>query len=327
MSFERALELTQVIFFLFVFLVLPFVSLAVPVYLVLYTSFWWLVGFYLVWLYYDWELITESCRAWEWMRNHKFWDSLANYFPMSLEKTMDLDPNRNYLFAWHPHGIISLSAVINVCTNGTKFVETYPGITRYLATLDMHFKQPFRRELIAAFGLVGASFKALVNVLSDANKGKAVVLVVGGAEEALECHPDIYKLCLERRKGFIRVALETGADLVPVYSFGETSTFKQVWNPVGSRLRTLQTKIKDIVGLSPVLAYGVAFIPHMPTIIPFRTKVVSVVGAPIRVERNQNPSREEVDELHKLYKTKLVELFESHKAKYGVPKDSHLEFY
>ncbi|CAD5232311.1 unnamed protein product [Bursaphelenchus xylophilus] len=261
------------------------------------------------------------------MRNHPFWDPLANYFPMKLVKTAELSPDKNYLLAWHPHGIVSLSAVINVCTNGTRFAEQFPGINRYLATLDMHFKQPFRRELLSAFGLVGSSFKALLTVLSDVNKGKAVVLVVGGAEEALECHPNVFKLCLERRKGFIRLALESGAYLVPVYSFGETSTFKQVWNPVGSRLRAFQTRFKTVVGLSPVAAYGTNIIPFVPGIVPFRTEVVSVVGTPIPVERTPNPTREQVDELHRLYKSKLSELFEAHKSKYGVSEDSHLEFY
>lgn len=58
--------------------------------------------------------------------------------------------------------------------------------------------------------------------------GKAVVLVVGGAEEALDAHPGYHILTLKSRKGFIREALKSGASLVPAYSFGENDVFEQV---------------------------------------------------------------------------------------------------
>ena len=51
---------------------------------------------------------------------------------------------------------------------------------------------------------------------------------LGGAAEALDSHPGKHMLTLKYRKGFARIALETGAQLVPVYSFGETELFEQV---------------------------------------------------------------------------------------------------
>lgn len=50
------------------------------------------------------------------------------------------------------------------------------------------------------------------------------------------------------------------------------------------------------------------------------------VGRPIRVEKNENPSTEELDALHKCYMDALYKLFEEHKAKYGVDEDTHLSF-
>ena len=51
------------------------------------------------------------------------------------------------------------------------------------------------------------------------------MIVVGGAEEALDAHPGHHILTLKKRKGFIKMALQTGADLVPCYSFGENDLF------------------------------------------------------------------------------------------------------
>jgi hypothetical protein len=39
------------------------------------------------------------------------------------------------------------------------------------------------------------------------------ILVVGGMAEMRQSHPDHIRLVLKERRGFVRVALETGADL------------------------------------------------------------------------------------------------------------------
>ena len=49
-----------------------------------------------------------------------------------------------------------------------------------------------------------------------------------------------YDLTLERRTGFVRLAIKHGASLVPIVSFGENDIFKQAKNEQGSRLRRCQ---------------------------------------------------------------------------------------
>lgn len=83
-------------------------------------------------------------------------------------------------------------------------------------------------------------------VLGGARKGEAAILVVGGAEEALDAHPGKHVLTLNARKvpyprynilnlpypfqGFIKLALETGAQLVPCFGFGENDLYLQASN-------------------------------------------------------------------------------------------------
>uniref|UniRef100_A0A915IU28 Uncharacterized protein n=1 Tax=Romanomermis culicivorax TaxID=13658 RepID=A0A915IU28_ROMCU len=52
--------------------------------------------------------------------------------------------------------------------------------------------------------------------------------------------------------------------------------------------------------------------------LPYRKPVTVVVGKPIEVERIENPSMEQINDLHRVYKEELVKLFEGHKVKYGV---------
>ena len=65
-------------------------------------------------------------------------------------------------------------------------------------------------------------------------KGQATILVVGGALEACHGEKDCIKLVLNRRKGFIKLALRFGVDLVPTFSFGENSIYDIVSNPPGN---------------------------------------------------------------------------------------------
>ena len=58
--------------------------------------------------------------------------------------------------------------------------------------------------------------------------GNAAVLVVGGAAESLNTgDKQKVKLFLVRRKGFVKIALQHGRDLVPVFGFGENEIYEQ----------------------------------------------------------------------------------------------------
>jgi len=47
-------------------------------------------------------------------------------------------------------------------------------------------------------------------ILTKQGTGNAAIIVVGGAEEALEAHPGSYVIMLKKRKGFVKMAIRTG---------------------------------------------------------------------------------------------------------------------
>ena len=59
-------------------------------------------------------------------------------------------------------------------------------------------------------------------------KGIVTVLVPGGAFEARNWSENEVKLYLMKRKGFIKLALRHGVDLVPTFSFNEQFIYKQI---------------------------------------------------------------------------------------------------
>lgn len=73
-----------------------------------------------------------------------------------------------------------------------------------------------------------SSEKESIEYLLSGPKGNAIGIVLGGAEEALDAHPDNYDLRLSSRKGFVKLAIKHGAHLVPMYNFGENKAYDQV---------------------------------------------------------------------------------------------------
>ena len=62
-------------------------------------------------------------------------------------------------------------------------------------------------------------------------KGVAAILVVGGATEALNSDKTEVRLVINRRKGFIKLAMKYGRSLVPTFTFGENTIYDQMPNP------------------------------------------------------------------------------------------------
>jgi hypothetical protein len=132
----------------------------------------------------------------------------------------------------------------------------------------------------------------------------------------LESRSDTHEMVLNtRHTGFIRVALLTGASLIPVVAFDETALLDNVRFP-----RALQTWcMRRFRANFLVMPYGIGFLP-IPRPLPYSL----VVGHPIAVPKIEDPSPELVNALHRLYYTSVVELFDRYKGRCGHEADNIL---
>jgi 1-acyl-sn-glycerol-3-phosphate acyltransferase len=156
-------------------------------------------------------------------------------------------------------------------------------------------------------------------------KIKVCALLIGGARESIESYPDKYRLILNRRKGFCRLALETGSCLVPVISFGENNTYLTVQNPKGSRLRGFQEYVLKTFLIGAPILMGRGIFNYSLGVLPFRGPIVTVVGKPIDVQKVIKPTKERVEALHEVYKQELIKLFNENKEKYLKNKNVEVE--
>ena len=62
------------------------------------------------------------------IRRWTLWRYLADYFPVSLVKTCELDPDKSYFMGIHPHGIISFGGFCALSTDALGVADVFPGI-------------------------------------------------------------------------------------------------------------------------------------------------------------------------------------------------------
>lgn len=77
---------------------------------------------------------------------------VLTHVSLQLVKTHNLLTTRNYIFGYHPHGIMGLGAFCNFSTEATEVSKKFPGIRPYLATLAGNFRMPVLREYLMSGG-------------------------------------------------------------------------------------------------------------------------------------------------------------------------------
>jgi len=318
---ERRLQTFAVFFWMGYFLSSGLLTVYTLYYLFRYTSFWPITVAYLTWLWWDRDTMQRGGRkGWtvKWARNWRIWKWYADYFPIKLVKTAELDPSRSYLLGSHPHGVLCSGAVSAFATEGCGWSETFPGLESHLLTLMIQFLVPGHRELVYWLGGCAASKRGMESLLKI-KKGIATVLVPGGARESLNGEKDEIRLVLRKRKGFIKLAIRHGVPLVPTFSFGEQRVYDLWPNPEGSFLRRLQDWFLAKTGVPLFFYFGRGIFQYSWGIVPHRTPIHVVIGAPIDVEQVDEPSQDDVDKMHQKYIDGLCNLYKEHVHKYGNP--------
>jgi 2-acylglycerol O-acyltransferase 2 len=283
---------------------------------------------YMTYIYLD-PAHEKGSKPTPWVKKHGFWKWLAGYFPIVVVKQNPktvFDPQGTYMFGYHPHGIISAGCFTTFAANATGIEEIIPNIKFYPATLNNNFYVPFWRDLLLHLGAIGVSANALKYVLSK-GPGNAVVVVPGGAAEALDARPGTHSLTLKKRQGFFRIALEHGASLVPIYSFGENDLYEQASNDEGTFVRKVQNVFLKYAGFATPFFSGAGgagvAIPMNP--IPARVPIITVIGDPIKCPKIESPTQADIDKVRILYVKKLQEIFKQFADRYAPQRSSDLE--
>jgi hypothetical protein len=117
------------------------------------------------------------------------------------------------------------------------------------------------------FGLIDASKHNLKRVLKKPGVAGSLVIYVGGIAELFMSCPEEERLFLSKRKGFIKLALTEGVDIIPIYLFGNTGVLTVLKTGL---LATLSRKLQ----VSLTYFWGKLYLP-----IPRADKVRTIIMA------------------------------------------------
>jgi hypothetical protein len=244
-----------------------------------------------------------------WLVRHPIFRCILDYFEFEtvFETTDDsllehLDKLKKagrggIILAGQPHGVLSFGGICAGAAADQRFDSLVTAAAgAVLAT-------PIVKHVVGVFGLIDAGAPSLRKHLAKGGVEGSCVLYTGGIAELFRCSESHETLILKKRKGFIKLALQTGADVVPMYFFGNTSVLSVLTHPF---LESISRKYQ----ISLTLFWGVWGLP-----IPRPHKVIYARGPPLGLPHLPNPTDEEISQWHEKYVSEVQRIFDTHKKR------------
>eukprot|EP00386_Alphamonas_edax_P003837 GDKI01011647.1.p1 GENE.GDKI01011647.1~~GDKI01011647.1.p1 ORF type:complete len:371 (+),score=26.05 GDKI01011647.1:43-1113(+) len=265
-------------------------------------------------------------REWLWFRKigqlwYEVFDFHCNLSPEEIENILIHGDTKQLILAMHPHGIVPFQAILWAAYCDQYFTVGKRALYGFAAAADAVGYVPFLRNVMGFLGAGSASYKALKDGLVEGKvpsvpnrRPRHLYILPGGVAEIFRSKPGAHEIIFKHRKGLVRLAIETGAELCPCYVFGGTDFYQNLATNDGVFAR-LSRKLR--AGFT--IFWGYAGLP-----IPFAPKVTMCIGAPIPTPKlPPNATQEErdaaVNALHTQFMENIHALFDKYKSAAGYP--------
>jgi 2-acylglycerol O-acyltransferase 2 len=173
-------------------------------------------------------------------------------------------------------------------------------------------RPPIFKQILCGMGVIDADRDSARRALK--RFPYTIGISTGGVREVFETNADDECILLRERVGLIKLAIRTGADLVPCYLFGNTKLLS-CWAGEGiPGARSVLEAISRKIGFALILIHGRFGLP-----IPRRTPILAVKGKAIPTHRLkcENPTKEQIQVIQDQLIDDMQELFDGYKHLYG----------
>lgn len=171
---------------------------------------------------------------------------------------------------------------------------------------------PIFKQILRGMGVIDASRASARKALEA--WPHTIGISTGGVAEVFETNAGDECILLKERIGVVKLAIRTGASIVPCYIYGNTKLLS-CWAGDGIPYgRTILSKISRKIGFALIFFHGRFGLP-----IPRRIPLLSVIGKPIPTFQVQceEPSMELISTIQDQLISDMQELFDKYKHLYG----------
>lgn len=213
-------------------------------------------------------------RNWVGTQAERMLPMLLGSFQVVAAPGAKFDRKKRYVFGYAPHGLFPIGAAYLPCTPAFKKIVNN-AVDPCTLTASVVFQLPFLRDLLLWVGARVVNKSTFVKSLRERG---SVMLVPGGQAELVEAYKAAKKknpalVVCSRHKGFIRLAIQENAALVPVIVFGEVTSLRNA-----IVMPRLQRATYKLLGFPiPFLMAGKGGILPLPS----KTGLRFVIGRPI----------------------------------------------
>lgn len=211
--------------------------------------------------------------------------------------------DQQYVAVWHPHGAYAIAAL---CFVSHFWATGYPGGKRgdrYVCVAPLLFRIPLLAEYLLLCGARSQDIKTFNALLSS---GATVGVQPGGIFEQVASDDKEEKVFFPARLGFVRLALQHGLPILPIYAFGENQLYTMT-----SFAKMINTWLYRNFKIGTLCVSGQFGLP-LPV---FRRSLHIRFGEAVSLGKcgEANPVESQVQEAFEKYLVALNKLFDAHK--------------
>lgn len=216
-------------------------------------------------------------------------------YPEWLERTNN---GEKFIIPSHPHGVISYAGICLkiACPMEFSHVPT--------AVASAVMKTPILKQVMGVFSLTDVSKRNMRKVIETNGPDGTMFIYPGGIAELFKSNLKEERLYLQKRKGFVKFALQSGTDIVPLYLFGNSSVLSVLsTGTLASISRKIQASVTYFWG-----QWGMPF-PRSGH------KCMSVLGRPLGMPKIEEPTQEDIDKWHTMWLDEVRRIYEKYQEK------------